>query len=354
MGRVFKRGRRYYVDYYVGKKRTKKSVSGERLVALQVLKELEGRAVRGEYGLKDNHYRLIDLKDAFLKHKKLTLKPRTFEGYRQDLELILKDLKVNLVSEIIPSLLDAYIEGRLGQVSERTVNLEVQTLRQMLDYGVKTGLIGSNPIVDLRPLKVRQKRFRRILSGEEIDRLLQASSPIYKSVWLCFLTTGLRKSELVNLTWDDIDWESREVLVQSKEDFSTKTGEIRSIPLADELYEAFKRLKSNATSKYVFVNSKGNPLRNHLLTVFKRTLRRAGLNQDGLDIHSLRYTFISSLLRGGANPKVVQKLAGHKRINITMEIYARTLPDEERHAIRRLPYAQFSGEEKVLVLAQKG
>jgi integrase/recombinase XerD len=204
--------------------------------------------------------------------------------------------------------------------------------------GVKRRIIGSNPISDVKPLKVRQKRFRRILSGEEIDRLLEASSPIYRPVWYCFLTTGLRKNELVNLTWDDIDWESREMLVQAKDGFSTKTEDIRRIPLADGLYEVLKDLETKATSKFVFVNSKGNPLKSHLLTAFKKSLKRAGLNPKGLDLHSLRYTFISSLLRGGANPKVVQRLAGHKRIHITMEIYAQTLPDEERHAIKRLIY----------------
>jgi integrase len=332
----------------------RKTIGTNREVAKDVLKELEGKAVRGEYGLKDNRYSLLTLKDAFLRHKRLTLKPRTYGGYKQDLELVLDSLKVDLVSDITPSLLDTFIEARLGCVSERTVNLEVLTLRQMLEYGVNTGLTANNPIADFKPLKVRQKRFRRVLSNGEIDRLLGASNPTYRPVWYCLLTTGIRKSELVSLTWDDIDWCTKEILIQSKDGFSTKTGEIRKIPIVDELYETLKELKGKAASKHVFVNSNGNPLRNHLLTVFKRTVRRAGINQDGLDLHSLRYTFISSLLRGGANPKSVQRLAGHKRMHVTMDIYAKVLPDEERQAIKKLPYATYSGEAKVLLLAQEG
>ncbi|MDO8136781.1 MAG: hypothetical protein Q6354_03990 [Candidatus Brocadiales bacterium] len=153
-------------------------MAGDRQVALQVLKELEGRAVRGEYGLKDNQYSLADLKDAFLRHKKLALKPSTLEGYRQDLELILNELKLNLVSDLRPSLLDTYIEGRLGQVSERTVNLEVQALKQMLDYGVKTGQIANNPIADWRPLMIRQRRFQAYPRKGGEDRLPEASTEI--------------------------------------------------------------------------------------------------------------------------------------------------------------------------------
>lgn len=198
------------------------------------------------------------------------------------------------------------------------------------------------------------KKFRRILSDKEIEVLLRASTEIYKPVWYTFLTTGLRKSELVNLTWNDIDWEYRELLIQSKEGFSTKNEETRKIFIVDGLYEILKELKKKSKSKYVFVNFNGNPLKSHLLTRFKTTLKKAGLNEDGLDIHSLRYTFISSLLRGGANPKVVQRLVGHKNIKITMEIYARVLPNEERHAIKKLSYAQFSGDEKVLQLENYG
>ncbi|MDO8137454.1 MAG: site-specific integrase [Candidatus Brocadiales bacterium] len=352
MGRIFKRGARWYVDFIVEGRRTRKTVAGDRQVALQVLKELEGRAVRGEYGLRDNQYPLVDLKDAFLKHKRLTLKSRTFEGYRQDAELILEKLRVSLVSDITSPLLDTYREGRLGQVSERTVNLEVQTLRQMLEYGVGCGLIGSNPIKDIKPLKVRRRRFRRILSGEEIDRLLQASKPLYRPVWYTALTTGLRKAELVNLTWSDIDWESREILIQAKEGFSTKTEEIRRIPIVDGLYEVLKDLKKRATSQYIFINHLGNPLRNNLLREFKATLKRAGLSSSGLDIHALRYSFISHLIRQGANPKVVQRLAGHKSIQITMNIYAQVLPRDEAHAINKLPYGGCLGKREVEIFTQ--
>lgn len=352
MGRIFKRGSRWYADFYTGGKRVKKSISGDRQVALQILKELEGRAIRGEYSLRDNHYPLADLKDNFLRHKRPSLKVKTFEGYHQDLKLILERLKASLVSDITLSLLDTYIAERLSQVSERTLNLEVQTLRQMLNYGVKAGLIGSNPIANFKPLKVRQRRFRRILSGEEIDRLLQAPSPAYRPVWYTFLTTGLRKAELVNLTWEDIDWESKEIKVQSKEGFSTKTGEIRRMPIVDGLYKTLKELKGKSRSQYVFTNSLGNPLRNNLLREFKATLKRAGLSSKGLDIHALRYSFISHLIRQGANPKVVQRLAGHKSIQMTMNIYAQVLPQDETQAVSKLPYASsLWGREKIAILA---
>lgn len=158
MGNIYKRDNKWYVDFRTGGKRIRKAVSGDRQVTKDILKELEGRGVRGEYNLKDNKYPVQSLKDNFLKHKKLTLKPRTFEGYKQDLDLILRELNLKLVSDIDSSLIDVYVEKRLSRVSERTVNLEIQTLKQMLNYGVEIGKIKNNPITNFKPLETRNKK----------------------------------------------------------------------------------------------------------------------------------------------------------------------------------------------------
>ncbi|MCQ4574426.1 MAG: site-specific integrase [Candidatus Brocadiales bacterium] len=352
MGRIFKRAGRWYVDFTANGQRVRKSVSGDRQVALQVLKEMEGRAVRGEYGLADNRVETEELKRRYLKHIKLHFKKRTVEGYVQDLNLILSYLDSRLVSEINPSRIDDYVEHRkrCAPVSDRTINLEVMVLKSMLQKGVESELIASNPLQTVKPLKHRGKRFKRALTGEEIERLLDAATERYKPVWLCFITSGLRKSELVNLTWDDVDLKRKEIKVQNREDFETKTGGIRIIPMADRLYKELKALRPLSKSKYVFTTKHNTPLRNNLLTRFKETVKRAGIDLKGVRIHSLRHTFITHLIRNGANPKVVQQLAGHKSISITMDIYAEVLPGDERNAIMSVPSWHTGGTRKILKL----
>jgi integrase len=296
----------------------------------------------------------VELKRKYLKHIKLKLKNSTYLGYEQDITLVLDYLDVKEVSDINPLCIDDYIEYRRKSVSDRTINLEVMVLKSMLDKAVEWGLTASNPLEGVKPLKHRQKRFRRALTADEIERLLEASTERYRPVWLCLVTTGFRKAELVNLTWDDIDWDAKVIKVQNKEGFETKTGNIRQVPVADRFYDILKELRSRSESKYVFVTKNGTPLRYNMLTRFRGTLKRAGIDQEGVDIHSLRYTFITHLIRNGANPKVVQRLAGHRSIIVTMNIYADVLPEDERDAIMAVPYGHRVGTKKVIKLKRTG
>ncbi|MHC4278239.1 MAG: tyrosine-type recombinase/integrase [Planctomycetota bacterium] len=353
MGRLFKRkgSNKWYIDFEANGRRIKKAVSGDRRVALDVLKELEGRAVRGKHGLTDNRFEIEELKRKYLKHIKLRTKRRTYEGYVQNLNAILSYLDVKLVSEITPSNIDDYEEYRKRSVCDRTINLEVMVLKAMLEKGVKDKLISSNPLQGREYLKYRGKRFKRALTEEEIELLLGASTKRYRPVWLCLITSGLRKSELVHLLWDDVDLKRREIKVQNREDFETKTGDIRVVPMAEKLYQELKDLKPPfARQKHVFVTKDGTPLRNNLLRNFKATVKRADIDPEGVCIHSLRYSFITHLIRSGANPKVVQQLAGHKRVSITLDIYAKVLPEDEKRAIMSVPYWRTDGPIKILRL----
>jgi integrase len=258
------------------------------------------------------------------------------------------------VSDINPSCIDDYIEYRRKLVSDRTINLEVMVLKSMLDKGVEWGLTASNPLEGVKPLKHRQKRFKRALTADEIERLLEVSAERYRPVWLCLVTTGLRKAELVNLTWDDIDWDAKVIKVQNRDDFETKAGGIRIVPMAERLHDTLKAMRPHSKSKYVFVTKEGTPLRNNLLRNFKATVKRAGIDADGLNIHSLRRTFVTHLIRSGANPKVVQRLSGHRSIAITMNIYAEVLPEDERDAIMTVPYGLRVGTKKVIKLEHTG
>ena len=87
----------------------------------------------------------------------------------------------------------------------------------------------------------------------------------------------------------------------------------------------------------VFITKDNNPMKHNLLRNFKATIKRAGIDPAGLDLHALRYTFITHLVMKGVNPKVVQELAGHKSISTTLQIYAQVLPGQSKKAIDQLP-----------------
>ncbi len=83
-------------------------------------------------------------------------------------------------------------------------------------------------------------------------------------------------------------------------------------------------------------------------------MKTAGIDADGLNIHSLRRTFVTHLIRSGANPKVVLRLSGHRSIAITINIYAEVLPEDERDAIMAVLYGLRVGTKKVIKLKRTG
>src|SRR5581483_5983668 len=104
------------------------------------------------------------------------------------------------------------------------------------------------------------------------------------------------------------------------------------------------------TRDHVFTTGEFTPLTNHttLYRSFMRYCRRAGiptqtLDSDGrvvehVDLHSLRRTFATNLIVGGADPKSVQELLGHKTLDMTMRIYAKVHTQTKRQALAKLSY----------------
>ena len=245
------------------------------------------------------------------------------------------------------------------------------TLKHMLKLAVKEGKIGSNPIAELNPLPHdKLAKERRALSVEEIEAILEASPDCLRPVWRMFVSSGVRKNELANLTFDDVDFERRSVTVRAEH---AKNRKPREIPLDNEMLAIIADLRDQAerrepvkgtTAKltiqqraafskdHIFVSQANTPLRNNLLRRFYSVCKKArieGAHFGGsVDLHSLRVTFATIALENGASPKAVQALLGHSTLELTMDIYARATDRAKRNAIGALPFADVSSPEGVI------
>jgi integrase len=118
-----------------------------------------------------------------------------------------------------------------------------------------------------------------------------------------------------------------------------KRGRWVTVPLS--LAERFREMQGANGGEYVFDQPEGLRRKNLLLREFYRCLKAAGIARDGsVDIHALRYTYVTGLLRRGVNLKVVQKLAGHSTLEMTLNIYAQVFKMDERDAVERLPWSE--------------
>ncbi len=104
----------------------------------------------------------------------------------------------------------------------------------MLNRGVEWKRIGHNPIADLKPLRHdKLAKSRRALTAEEVQRLFDASPEQLRPVWWTLACTGIRRNELVELRWDDVDFEARTIVIRADR---SKNHKAREIPLDDRVY----------------------------------------------------------------------------------------------------------------------
>lgn len=377
---MWKRGDSYYARFRHNGQLIRRKLATDFSAAKDILNEIKARASRGDFGLRDNNYKWDDLKTEFLRWAKQAV--RNPGEYERDLERFEKYLKVHSIRQIDQNYVLGFREWRLAQtiraidgqtvaaelarsVSPRTVNREVATLHNMLNKGVEWLRIGSNPIAGLEPLRNDDPRkVRRNLTLAEVESIFEKSPAWLLPVLRLFCSTGIRRNELVDLRFSDIDFDRHCITIRPN---VAKNKKSREIPLDDYAMGIVTELRDRAKERqpmpghtpkqteqqaaafsreHVFVTSANTPLRNNLLRAFYATCKRAkidGAEPGGsVDLHSLRVTFTTLTLEHGASPKAIQAILGHSTLALTMGTYAKATERAKRDAVGVLPFLKVS------------
>ena len=361
---MWKRGRVYYARFRKHGREIRCRLSTDLQAAKEMLNELRARADKADFNLIDNDFPWARLREEFLQWARQNV--RDHKKYEQDLDKFEEYSSIQIVCELDQPMIVAFRDWRLQQeVSPRTINRQVGTVNNMLNKGVSWRRIGSNPLSGLSPLAHdAPKKVRRSLTLAEIQSILDASPSHLRPVWLTYMTTGLRRSELVQLLFADIDFERRALTVRAS---AAKNHKERDVPLDDEVLTLLAERKRQArfrkpvvgTTKkqtqqqqdafsktHVFVTQVNTPLRNNLLRQFYSVCKAAGIDDacenGSVDIHALRVSFITLAIEHGGNPKAIQEIVGHSSLEMTMNVYAKATDRSKRAAINTLPFATLS------------
>lgn len=382
---MWQRGKVYYARFRHNGKLIRKKLDTDFEAACEELTRLKLKLNRKAAGEIDNDFPLEKLKEEYLKAKRQEIRPSSVKRIEHSLNRMLKALPVVDVDQLTNAHIRTYrAERKEGQHSDRkkgqrsdrtpavrTINLEVGALAAMLNWAVQEEKIGSNPI-SVKPLDGPKAKKRRALTAEEVEALFKHSPDYLKPVWRMFACTGIRKGELVAMRFDDIDFEAKTATVL---DITAKNGREREIFLEDGILAMLRELQKQATHRrpvegrakhitagqlknfskeHVFVTQANTPLKNNLLKRFYAVAKRAGIegahSGGSVDIHSLRGTFATLALEGGATPKAVQEILGHATIAMTMDVYAKATNRGKREAIASLPFAKVSEPEHIVKL----
>ncbi|WP_315404237.1 site-specific tyrosine recombinase XerD [Hoylesella saccharolytica] len=254
----------------------------------------------------------------------------TIEAYRNDLRWLIDFLQANELNVLDVKL--EHLEQFSGTLHEHLISPRSQArilsgLRSFYKYLLLDGYIEADPTELLVSPHVRN-HLPDVLSTEEVD-LLEASIDLSKpegqrnkAIIEVLFSCGLRVSELVNLKLSDLFIEEKYVRVMGK------GSKERLVPISTK---AIKELQywfrdrnlmniQPGEQDYVFLNRRGAHLtRTMILIMIKQQAMLAGIKKT-ISPHTLRHSFATSLLEGGADLRAIQVMLGHEDIGTT-EIY---------------------------------
>ncbi len=245
MARIYKRDKIWYLDYSYNGIRIRKKVGNSKNVAELALKDIELQIARDEYKLTKQDIKIDTLIEIFLEYNLTNNRESTTKRYRAIMNhfrefLNLRKIPVRKVSQLNEGIIEQYKSFRRSTYTNpngykvksekdikkttrkgarsRTINMEVDGIKYMLNLAVRWNCIKENPIKGVKPLKHDDKKPFRFLTSEEVNKFLKHTPRHLFPIYFTLLHTGMRKGEIENLTWKDIDFKLRKIYIRSKKD----------------------------------------------------------------------------------------------------------------------------------------
>ncbi|MCX6132601.1 MAG: tyrosine-type recombinase/integrase [Ignavibacteriales bacterium] len=234
---------------------------------------------------------------------------------------------------ITPLDIEQFKQARLRKASPVTVNINLRTLRAAFQLAVDWRLIDENPARKCKLLRVPAKD-PCFLTLKEFIKLCSVVEDVgFRRLLLFGASTGMRRGELVNLCWEDLDFDRRSIRIRNRCNFVVKGYKPRTIPMSADIYNIFMPLRK--PTGYVFSDKQQAPLSAHAISRrFKSLVRKCELPEQ-LHFHSLRHSYASWMLMANVPISVVKELLGHSSVAVT-EIYGHLSNEYLRESVGKL------------------
>ena len=219
------------------------------------------------------------------------------------------------------------IQRFLNGIAENNTRIKIgQIIHGSLSKAVKLRLLKHNPFDAVEVVYYKKKHYRAVTMDEQALLIKNIRNPLYLSVFLVMVCTGLRIGEFLALSKDAINFKAKTISVFRSVDITT--GELRdrtktyassrNVPFLKTLTPAL-----NGICKYI--ETDGPITYNQVKMYFRKTYAKLGL--CGITIHSFRHTFGCMCYASGISEKMIQRLMGHASLDVTMNVYVDVLGD---------------------------
>lgn len=310
---------------------------------------------------------LLEYLNIWLEQKKICVETATYESYVYRSKGIIRffethhpDIKLrDVTAATLNQLFNYQLQyGKINQKTKRPEPLSVRSTRSqrsilyaVFNQGIIDGLIHTNPVMAVHVSSKKNKDFEEellFLSDEEISELMSFLADDFRyrrllPIAFFGIYMGLRRSEILGLKWNAVDFEQQKLSVQhtvvrsktvvKKDSLKTKNS-ARTLTLFPAAVQCLKKVKTEQetnkkfygseyqdTHGYIFTWEDGHTYDpNYISALFKKAT--AAFGRPEITLHKLRHTCASLLINKGWDAKKLQYWLGHSDISTTMNIYA--------------------------------
>ena len=255
------------------------------------------------------------------------LSNNTIINYELDLNSYIKYIKEHNIKSLnnitLENINDYLQELSKDKMNPRSIRRHITTIKEFHKYLMKFKKVNKNVSINIDTIKIT-KKLPIIIEHEDMNKILDVNldNPFHyrdKAMLELMYGSGLRVSELVNLTIYNIDFQNKLILIEGK------GNKERIVPMSDYSYDALKNylnirnqlLKPGKIEEKLFLNNHGTGITRHGFNyILKNILNEKNINNK-ITPHSLRHTFATDLLNNGADLRSIQELLGHSDLTTT-------------------------------------
>lgn len=243
----------------------------------------------------------------------------------------LKDCKAEFgnipISDITAELVQNFITKLAKKkFARQTIKLRLTVLTQIFDYAIIKGLVKYNPTTAVKIPSTATKTERELPETSDIQKIKENVDDEFGLIPFIALYTGMRKGEILALQWQDVDFKNKTININKTIVFvdgqpvvkntPKSVAGIRRVPLLKPLEDELQKIKK----KYGYIiNKDGNPPTRSEYHCMEKKYKR--VHNVNFCLHQLRHEYATLCYDAGLDAKEAQKLLGHSKESVTLDIY---------------------------------
>ena len=334
--KLYKRGKYYQIGWTDNGKKFARSLKATKQPdALRLFKQFETERAT------DKTYRLSELLEVYLQTAAKKLRTTHISEVIRIINLFITvngDKPIHHYTQLDINKFQSF--GQDQPVRSSTNNIRYRCVKMMFNFAVRNGLLQKHPFAGTRQIKIPKAK-PTFIPMEKFNGFIQSvDQSDMKDIFTFAVLSGCRLSEITYLRWSSIDFQNNEILVANNDEFITKNGKERKIPMHPDVKILLERRSGGMVkSLYVFSKSTGVRYSNSFVThSFKWYAMKFGLEKE-IHFHSLRHTFASWLIQSNANIYDISNLLGHSSVKVT-EIYSHLTPSKLQTTVNLINVAK--------------